>query len=532
VGSTHTEELLDSLELGLIVVSDAQKVLIWNAKIARHSGIAPSDAIGSALSDLFSPLSPRVVAALRTVFSSRSPVLLSPGLNKRPLPLFADREARTRGERMDQILHLRPIEWDGQPACSIQVQDVSASMRRERVLSQKTREAEDASNAQREFLSRMSHEIRTPLNGVIALTELVLQTRLDEDQLKNIRLVHESGDTLLNIVNDILDFTKIDANKMPIDPIPSSLRQLLGNVEGVLRVRADQKGIRLAVHVDDIVPKGLNFDPLRVRQIVLNLVGNAIKFTEKGEVTIHAAYEHEKETVGYGHIRIEIKDTGIGIKHPEKLFEDFVQGDSGTARTYGGTGLGLAISRRLARLMRGDVVVDSVVNEGSVFTVTLPSSEVELGPSAPSIVPLGTEGGRALVVDDNRVNRLVAKKVLERLGFEATCMDSGPASLEAVAQDKYDVVLMDCQMPGMDGYETTSEMRRRLKEWIPIVAVTANALSGERERCLKAGMDDYLTKPITVRGLSEALERVKKLTADRKTSNLPPLVNGPLEPSI
>lgn len=504
VASSPSERILDSLEIGIIILDQQQRIVVWNDLIARRALRSKEEVLGRDFQEIFPDLSQRVTKAATDVLRGGSPTLLSPALNRQPFPLYADENAQEAGERMDQMIHLRPVEWEGEPACAIQIHDVSASVKREKVLRAKSKEASEARNAQREFLSRMSHEIRTPLNGVIALAEIVLQTSLDEEQRKNLQLVHESGETLLNIVNDILDFSKIDAGKMPIDPTPTNLRQLLGNIEGVLRVRADQKGIRLKVLVDEAVPSGLQLDPLRLRQIIGNLVGNAIKFTPEGSVVVRAEYGASEQKLD-----LHVIDTGIGIAHPELLFQDFVQAESGTSRRFGGTGLGLAISRKLARLMGGDVRVESALHEGSHFTVSLPCPEVPLANTIPVLAPQASEGGHALVVDDNRVNRLVATKVLERLGYTVERAEDGPSALSKAQSAHFDVILMDCQMPGMDGYETTMKLRETLSDRIPIIAVTANALTGEKERCTAAGMDDYLSKPITIKGLSTALERVR-----------------------
>lgn len=504
VASSPSERILDSLEIGIIILDQEQRIVVWNDLIARRAMRPKEDALGREFLDLFPDLSNRVIKGVKEVLRGGSPSLLSPALNRQPFALYADEQAKEAEERMDQMIHLRPVEWEGEVACSIQIHDVSASVKRERVLRAKSKEASEARNAQREFLSRMSHEIRTPLNGVIALAEVVLQTSLTEEQRKNLQLVHESGETLLNIVNDILDFSKIDAGKMPIEPTPTNLRQLLGNIEGVLRVRADQKGIRLKLLVDEDVPHGLQLDPLRLRQIMGNLVGNAIKFTPEGSVVVHAQYVAQSQRVV-----LHVTDTGIGIAHPELLFQDFVQAEKGTSRRFGGTGLGLAISRKLARLMGGDVEVKSMLREGSHFTVTLPCPEVPLANSIPVLTPQASEGGHALVVDDNRVNRLVATKVLERLGYTVERAEDGPSAVKKAQDAHFDVILMDCQMPGMDGYETTIKLRETLNDRVPIIAVTANALTGEKERCAAAGMDDYLSKPITIKGLSTALDRVR-----------------------
>ncbi len=511
VSPSPHEMILDTLEVGILVLNQDEEIVVFNEMISRRSFIASDSAIGQSLSKLFPNLSQRVHSAIREVLQANRPVLLSSALNRAPFPLFDNQGARDNDQRIAQMIHLRPVMWDGSAACCVQIHDVSASVRREQILRTKQREASEARNAQREFLSRMSQEIRTPLNGVIAITELVLQTNLDVDQRRNLQLVHESGETLFNVVNDILDIAKIDAGKMRIDPAPTNLRQLVDNLEGVLRARAEQKGLRLNVLIDEQLPEGLLLDAQRLKQIAGNLLGNALKFTSLGGVTLSVTFDDVAQV-----LKLEVEDTGIGIAEPELLFEVFVQAESGTPRQYGGTGLGLSISRKLARLMGGDVTVQSEIGKGSRFDVTLPCTPVSLGRSPPPPAPHSGTGGHALVVDDNRVNRLVASKVLERLGYTVERAADGSAAVRKAAKREFDIILMDCQMPGMDGYETTQMLRKTLPHRVPIIAVTANALLGERERCLEAGMDEYLSKPITIKGLSQALDRLRKSSTSTK----------------
>jgi len=495
---------VDTLELGIIVLDKDGTVCCWNSWLSSHSVTSAEDALGKHISEVFDKMPLRVQEGINSVIASKQSVFLSTALNRAPFPLFANDEAALADLRIYQLVQMRPLIVNGEPGCIVQISDVSASARREESLRVITKEAQLARNAQRDFLSQMSHEIRTPLNGVIALTELVLQSELHYDQRNHLKLVHESGVSLLGIINDILDFSKIDAGKMPLDEHPTNLRRILGNIEGVLRIRSEQKGIDLRVRVDESLPHGLLLDGPRVQQILMNLLGNAIKFTEAGEVRTEVRYVEDSPNARF--LKISVHDTGIGIADPTMLFKDFSQAEEGTTRRFGGSGLGLAISQRLAKLMRGKITVESEYGKGSTFTLVIPTHSVVVGPS---IVPEALApllGGHALVVDDNRVNRLVAGKVLERLGYTAKQVEGGPQAIEAVAIEKFDVILMDCQMPEMDGFETTKRLRQLIPLEIPIIAVTANALSGERERCLQAGMNDYLTKPITIKGLSLTLQ--------------------------
>jgi signal transduction histidine kinase/CheY-like chemotaxis protein len=377
-------------------------------------------------------------------------------------------------------------------------------------------EAERVSQANNDLLATVSHEIRTPVNGLLGMVALMMDTSLTREQQDYMNSIRDSAEYLVTIVNDVLDFAKIEAGKLRIESVEMNVRVLVAQVLESVSVLACRRGLTLETEIDEKVPLTLCGDPMRLRQVLLNFLSNAVKFTERGSVKVSVSFEGGKQNGTKLPVCFAVTDTGIGIPIDVqgRLFQSFSQADASTARKYGGTGLGLSISKQLVDLMGGSIGMSSDGSNGSRFWFTV---DLENGRSqSPTSSSVGGDAGEAcagqsrlLVVEDNLINQKVAVQLLTRLGFAVNVASNGSEAVAAFQSHRFDAILMDCQMPVMDGFEATVAIRKTeiLPQHTPIIAVTANTVPGQREKCLAAGMDDFVGKPVTRQVLEKTLAR-------------------------
>jgi len=451
---------------------------------------------------------------------------------KTKAPQIVEFSVESRAGQQVYETRLLPLDWEHSIAT---VRNITARKNEELETALVT--ARDATQLKSRFLANMSHEIRTPMNGVLGMTDFLLSTDLTSEQQEYAGSIKKSADALLALINDILDLSRIEAVKLRLDHVPFSLPATVEESSSIFALQARAKGLDFATATSGDLPGMVVGDAGRVRQVLTNLIGNAVKFTDSGRIDVEV--QLLRSTQDDVLARFTVSDTGIGIppEQQSRLFESFTQGDGSSTRKYGGTGLGLSISKQLVELMDGQLGVESKPGHGSRFWFTanfgkapvtaaapappkrpVPTPAAPAPPSAPKVpipsVPAKSNGGhrklRVLLAEDNEINQRIALRLLEKLGVGADAVDTGRAAVEALSQRSYDLVLMDCQMPDMDGFEATAVIRNRErgKSHTPICALTANAMEGDREKCLAAGMDDYISKPVGLEKLREAVERL------------------------
>lgn len=512
----HVRSALDTLAEGLLVVDKREFVVLANEAFAAITGHAADKLVGQRASELgFSD------AAGQRVSVDQSPwqAALETGAPRRNEMLHL---ADADGEQRTFIVNCSPVLGTGgeHAGVLISLDDVTQLEANKVELKLSKDAAEAANQAKSDFLANMSHEIRTPMNAILGFTDILRRgyDKSTAERSKYLDTIHSSGKHLLQLINDVLDLSKVEAGRVEVERLPTAAHTIVNEVTSVLRVRAEEKGIDLTLEVNGEIPAEIETDPTRLRQIVTNLIGNAIKFTEHGGVRVVLSLQDHDGAPQYA---IRIIDSGIGIDAEalESVFEPFVQADASVTRRFGGTGLGLAISRRFARLLGGDIVAHSTVGEGTVFVVTLDAGPLagtamlnaaaaiaDAAVSAPEQVvawrfPAPT---RVLVVDDGEENRELVQLVLQNVGIDVAVAENGQIAVDTVRAQAFDLILMDMQMPVLDGYGATRQLRADGVE-IPIIALTADAMKGFEEKCLAAGCTGYLTKPVDIDQLLETL---------------------------
>jgi hypothetical protein len=436
-------------------------------------------------------------------------------------------EQKTPDGRIVQITY-RPMSDGRKVAISV---DVTELRQREKELKRAQAEAVAASNAKSAFLANMSHEIRTPLNGILGMAQVLEMSSLSQEQREQVSTILDSGRNLMALLNDVLDLSKIEAGKIAIVSADTDLTHTLRRLHRLWKPKAEEAGLDFYLSLDADLPQVLNFDAVRVRQCVSNLISNAIKFTHQGRVEVFVTAK--KQADGQYMVKIRVSDTGVGMDEEtaQRLFRPFVQADDSTSRKYGGTGLGLSITRRLAELMGGEASVKSEPGRGSEFTFTFLAGEAApqhrvVNEGVPfseeeARATLKTQNLRLLLVDDHPINRQVASLFLRPFNMRVVEATNGKEALACLAAETFDMVLLDVHMPVMDGTETIRRIRASGEAWanLPVIALTADAMSGDRERYLGMGMDGYLAKPIAERDLITEITRARSLTPDQLIQN-------------
>jgi len=511
----HSRYLASIVEFSrdaIIGVDLSGYIMSWNAGAERIYGFTAAEMIGRHIRDLAPPG--------RTEETTK---LTEAMLQGRRISHFETKRQRKDGVAVDVSLNISPIRDASGTIVGLSTiaRDVTSRKRLRRQLVAAKREAVAANQAKSEFLANMSHEIRNPINAILGLTRLVLSdTDLPEKQAQRLSMVLESSESLLRIVGDVLDYSKIEAGKLELDKRPFDLRRLVAAVVDEQRLAAEHKGLGLRQSVAPDVPDRLTGDAQRLRQILINLIGNALKFTDRGRVlvTVECAPKAAiQETTGIG-LCFSVCDTGIGIppEQLERIFDSFVQGDSGLTKKYAGSGLGLAICRRLTRLMNGDVWAESEPGRGSTFRFTAVFDPAEHHAPAEERDPEAAERGlpplSILLAEDNRINQLFTEDLLTSRGHTVSLAANGAEAMDLLASRHFDLVLMDVQMPVMDGLAATRAIREhdgsQFDPDIPVLGLSAYAIKGDRERFMAAGMDDYLTKPIRFEDFFRVIRRL------------------------
>ena len=523
--ASRRRALFEHIRDGIVVLNDDGSVFEANRKFAEMLGYTPEEAASLHVWDWEAAVSKaKLEAMIRDVGAE--------GM------LFNTEQRRKDGSTYGAEISATRIQWGDKSYVLCLQHDISQRLRLnaelekhrdhlEDLIKARTLElaaaldqAKSANTAKSDFLANMSHEIRTPMNGILGMTEVLLDSPLSAEQREYLSVVKTSSDALLTIINDILDFSKIEAGRLELESIPFDLAKTFESVLAAQQAQASSKGLSVDLHLEPGLPGVIVGDPVRLGQIVTNLLGNAIKFTREGEISITVGCR-EKASRSQVRLEVSVRDTGIGIP-PDKLatiFDAFVQSDSSVTRRFGGTGLGLAISEKLARRMGGSLCVESALGKGSTFSFDFMAGVSKKSPesigkaSREEFNQAASTTLDILLVEDNKLNQRLAIAILSKVGHHVSVAMSGTEALQRLAEHQFDLVLMDLQMPELDGIETTRRIRAGEREGgphLPIIAVTASVMVGDRERCLGAGMDDYLSKPFNRSELFRILERFSR----------------------
>ncbi|MGL1862391.1 MAG: ATP-binding protein [Pseudodesulfovibrio sp.] len=506
----YIQSIIDSMPSVLVSVDAEGKVIQWNSLAETVTGISKQQAESQSIDILFPQLNTNG-SILPKAIKAGAPEYLE------DVPMHTEQESTV----VD--ITVFPLLSHGSEGAVIRIDDVTERHTIKQELITAKENAEAAAMAKSEFVANMSHELRTPLNGMFGMMQLVLETEIDDEQRSLLEISLASGKSLLRIINDILDFSKLEAGGFSLENIQFSPKDLILNVQETFVLSLHDKSIDITIHCDETVPEYVVCDEARLRQILFNVVGNAVKFTEHGAISIEASVVRHQKTSDTEWLFFSITDTGIGI--PENkidgIFDAFTQVDGSYTRRYQGTGLGLGIVQRLVHLMGGNLMIESTLDEGTTLVFCVPIHKATIQSITKQIsnkVQLELPSLYILLVEDDRINQIMAKKLLEKFGHKVATAYNGHESLELLAKDNFDVILMDIQMPGMNGLEATKVIRSGSSgapSNIPIIALTAHAMQNDQTRCREAGMDDHISKPIDMTALNDVIADVWYRSHDR-----------------